>query len=129
MHFHGKKSDSRIPFMVRYLPDRWQAGLTTNGKSKGYETPGPFALRYRRLKRTFYETINRNWMRLLIHLTDEKVQNSSAQPVVLCSHTNRYTKAMVKTIKKTLREFNHPVSVFHLPSALSESPVLLHPPQ
>jgi hypothetical protein len=65
-------------------------------------------------------------MRLLIHLTDEKVQNSAAQPVVLCSRTNRYIKAMVKTIKKTLREFNHPVSVFHLPSALSESPVLLH---
>ena len=43
--------------MVRYLPDRWQAGLTTNGKSTGYGSSPPFALRYRRVKRTFYEGI------------------------------------------------------------------------
>jgi hypothetical protein len=35
--------------MVRYL--------TTNGKSGPYRLPKPFALRYRRVNRTFYEFI------------------------------------------------------------------------
>ena len=45
--------------MVRYLPAPRlrQAGLTTNGKSTGYGSSPPFALRYRRVKRTFYEVI------------------------------------------------------------------------
>ena len=43
--------------MVRYLPDRWQAGLTTNGKSNTYGLYDPFALRYRRVNGTFYEGI------------------------------------------------------------------------
>jgi hypothetical protein len=43
--------------MVGYLPDRWQAGLTTNWKSNTYGLSHPFALRYRRVNGTFYETI------------------------------------------------------------------------
>jgi hypothetical protein len=35
--------------MVRYL--------TTNGKSDGYDSFRPFALRYRRVNGTFYESI------------------------------------------------------------------------
>ena len=44
-----KKSQPRIPFMVRYL--------TTNGRSDGYGPYRPFALRYRRVNGTFYERI------------------------------------------------------------------------
>jgi hypothetical protein len=53
--------------MVRYLPDRWQVGLTMNGKSNGCNAGRPFALRptcrlqgagrYRRVNGTFYEFI------------------------------------------------------------------------
>jgi len=59
--------------MVRYLPDRWQAGLTTNGNSYSYGTPHPFALRYRRAKGTFYEVIKvvENLLFFKIALPDE----------------------------------------------------------
>jgi hypothetical protein len=57
MHFNGKKSENIIAFMVRYLPDRWQAGLTMNGKSNGCSIGRPFALRYRRVNGAFYEVI------------------------------------------------------------------------
>ena len=49
MHFHGKKSENFIPFMVRYL--------TTNGKSNTYGLHNSFALRYRRVNETFYKVI------------------------------------------------------------------------
>jgi hypothetical protein len=49
--------------MVRYL--------TTNGKSKGYATPSPFALRYRRVNRTFYEAVR---------FEGTEFENSSAAP-------------------------------------------------
>jgi hypothetical protein len=59
MHFHGKKPENCIPFMVRYLPAPRlrQAGLTTNGESNTYGLSHPFALRYRRVNGTFYERI------------------------------------------------------------------------
>jgi len=55
-----KKSENIIAFMVRYLPDRWQAGLTMNGKSNGCSVGRPFALKYRRVNGTFYEFIKLN---------------------------------------------------------------------
>jgi hypothetical protein len=49
--------------MVRYPFDVLRAvsdvePLTTNGKSDGYGPSHPFALRYRRVNGTFYETVN-----------------------------------------------------------------------
>jgi FKBP-type peptidyl-prolyl cis-trans isomerase FklB len=46
-----------IPFMVRYLPDRWQAGLTTNRRCDGYGSSNPFVLRYRRANVSFCDMI------------------------------------------------------------------------
>jgi len=45
----SQKSAGAIPFMVRYL--------TTNGKSNTYGLYEPFALRYRRVNGTFYESV------------------------------------------------------------------------
>ena len=39
------RTGTGVPFGVRYLPDRWQAGLTMNGKSDRYKTPSVFTLR------------------------------------------------------------------------------------
>ena len=63
MHFHGKKSDGPIPFVVRYPFDLLRAvskvePLTTNGSSDTYGRFHPFSLRYRRVNGTFYELIN-----------------------------------------------------------------------
>jgi hypothetical protein len=49
--------------MVRYL--------TTNGKSTGYGSSPPFALRYRRVKRTFHERVKHGWSKIH-HLIDKR---------------------------------------------------------
>ena len=51
----------------------------------------------------FYETLKRDGMRLLIHLTDEKPQNSSTLPLVLVTRSDRHIKAVVKTMMNEIK--------------------------